>query len=56
VHFNGQGGGGGGGGGGGRGGGGNQAEPGTYLVTVTVNGKSMTKPVIVQQDVWLQER
>ncbi|HYV99009.1 MAG TPA: hypothetical protein VE967_16255, partial [Gemmatimonadaceae bacterium] len=45
---------GGGGGGGGRGGGGG-VEAGTYLVTLTVNGKSMSKPVIVIEDVWLRK-
>jgi hypothetical protein len=31
-------------------------EAGTYIVTLTVNGKSYTKPVTVLQDRWLQER
>ena len=30
-------------------------DPGTYIVTLTVNGKTMTKPVSVLQDVWLRE-
>ncbi|MEO7274024.1 MAG: hypothetical protein ABIX28_16465, partial [Vicinamibacterales bacterium] len=43
--------------GGGRGGGANQAvEPGTYVATLTVNGKTSTKSVTVLQDVWLRER
>jgi hypothetical protein len=50
----GRGGGGGGGGGGGRGGGGGgSVDPGTYLVTITVGGRSTTKPVLVLQDRWL---
>jgi hypothetical protein len=48
--------GGGGRGGGGRGGAGGAVEPGTYLVTVTANGRTMTKPVIVLADIWLGER
>ena len=53
-----QGGGGGGfgGGGGGRGGGGGGVEPGTYLVTLSVGGKTISKPVTVLQDRWLNER
>jgi photosystem II stability/assembly factor-like uncharacterized protein len=43
------------GGGGGRGGGAS-VEPGTYIVTLSVNGQTMTKPVTVLQDVWLNER
>jgi hypothetical protein len=31
-------------------------DPGTYIATLTVNGKTMTKPVTVLQDVWLSER
>jgi hypothetical protein len=47
----------GGGGGGGFGGFGGQAvEPGTYVVTLTVDGRSYTKPVTVLQDEWLDER
>ena len=46
----------GGGGGGGRGGGGGTVEPGTYLVTLTVAGKTLTKPMTVLQDQWLGER
>jgi photosystem II stability/assembly factor-like uncharacterized protein len=48
------------GGAGGAGGGGRGGPPpvdaGTYVVTLTVNGKSYTKPVTVLQDRWLQER
>jgi len=44
------GGGGRGGGGGGGGGGGNAVTPGTYLVKLTVNGQSFTKPVEVLED------
>jgi len=50
-----QGGFGGGGFGGGRGGGG-AVEPGTYLVTLEVGGKKLTKPLQVLQDRWLNER
>jgi photosystem II stability/assembly factor-like uncharacterized protein len=32
------------------------AEPGTYVVTLTANGKTSSKPVQVLQDVWLRER
>jgi hypothetical protein len=49
-------GGGGGGGGGGRGGGGVPVEPGTYMVTLDVSGKTFTKPVSVIGDQWLRER
>jgi hypothetical protein len=49
-------GGGGGGGGGGRGGAGQAVEPGTYIVTLTAGGKTLTKPVSVLQDRWLSER
>ena len=53
----GQGGGGGGGGGGGRGGGGGQqVEPGTYVVTLDVGGKKLTKSVTVLQDIWMSQR
>ena len=45
-----------GGGGGGRGGGGGGVEPGTYIVTLTANGKTLTKPVTVLQDRWLGEK
>jgi photosystem II stability/assembly factor-like uncharacterized protein len=48
-------GGGGGGGGGGRGGAG-AVEPGTYIVTLEVGGKKLTKPLQVLQDRWLNER
>ena len=51
----GQGGGGGGGGGGGRGGGG-ALGPGTYIVTLEVGGRKLTKPLEVLQDRWLNER
>lgn len=45
------------GGGGGRGGfGGAGVEPGTYIVTLTVGDKKMTKSVTVLQDLWLKER
>ena len=44
-----------GGGGGGRGGGG-AVEPGTYIVTLEVGGKKLTKPLQVVQDRWLNER
>jgi len=47
--------GGGGGGGGGRGGAG-AVEPGTYIVTLEVGGKKLTKPLQVLQDRWLNER
>jgi hypothetical protein len=47
---------GGGGGGGGRGGAPPPVEPGTYMVTLTVGGKTFTKPVSVVQDRWLGER
>jgi photosystem II stability/assembly factor-like uncharacterized protein len=45
-----------GGGFGGRGGGAAAVEPGTYLVTVSVNGKTLSKPVSVLQDRWLSEK
>jgi hypothetical protein len=48
--------GGGGGFGGGRGGAPAAVEPGTYMVTVNVNGKTLTKPVTVLQDRWLNEK
>ncbi len=49
--------GGGGGGGGGFGfGGAPPVEPGTYLVTLSVAGRTLTKPVAVLQDRWLGER
>ena len=41
--------------GGGRGGGA-AVDPGTYIVTLSANGKSVTKPLTVLQDVWLHER
>ena len=43
-------------GGGGRGGGVQTVEPGTYLVTLTAGGKTVTKPITVLQDRWLGER
>ena len=42
-------------GGGGRGGG-PAVEPGTYIVTLSANGKTLTKPLTVLQDVWMNER
>jgi hypothetical protein len=42
--------------GGGRGGGAAAVDPGTYIVTLSANGKSVTKPLTVLQDVWLNER
>ncbi len=45
----------GGGGGGFGGGGGAGVEPGTYNVVLTVNGKTITKPVKVIEDVWMNE-
>ena len=47
---------GGGGGGGGRGGGVQAVEPGTYVVTLNVGGKTETKSATVLQDRWLAER
>jgi photosystem II stability/assembly factor-like uncharacterized protein len=45
------------GGGGARGGlGGPPVEPGTYLATLTANGKTVSKPVQVLQDAWLREK
>jgi photosystem II stability/assembly factor-like uncharacterized protein len=44
------------GGGGGRGGVAPPVEPGTYIVTLTAGGKTLTKPVTVLQDRWLGER
>ena len=44
-------------GGGGRGGGGGApAQPGTYVATLTAAGKTLTKPVTVLEDRWLNER
>jgi photosystem II stability/assembly factor-like uncharacterized protein len=40
---------------GGRGGA-QAVDPGTYIVTLSVDGKTFTKPVSVLQDVWLNER
>jgi photosystem II stability/assembly factor-like uncharacterized protein len=42
-------------GGGGRGGG-QAVDPGTYIVTLSANGKTFAKPVSVLQDIWLNER
>ena len=42
--------------GGGRGAIAPSVEPGTYIVTLAVGGKTMTKPVTVLQDRWLGER
>jgi hypothetical protein len=42
--------------GGGRGGFGTTVEPGTYMVTLETAGKKITKPLVVQQDRWLEER
>ena len=39
-----------------RAGGGGGVEPGTYIVTLTANGKTLTKPVTVLQDRWLGEK
>ena len=44
------------GGGGGRGGVPQAVEPGTYIVTLAVGGKTLTRPVTVMQDRWLNER
>ena len=41
--------------GGGRGGGAS-VDPGTYIVTLSVGGKTYTKPLTVLQDIWLNER
>jgi hypothetical protein len=41
---------------GGRGGGGPAAAPGSYVVTLTVNGRDYTKPVAVLEDKWMTER
>jgi photosystem II stability/assembly factor-like uncharacterized protein len=52
-------GGGGGGGGGGRGGGGGggpQALPGAYRITLTVNGRDYSRTVLVEEDVWMDQR
>jgi hypothetical protein len=42
--------------GGGRGGFNPGVDPGTYVVTLEVGGKKLTKPVTVVQDIWLKER
>jgi hypothetical protein len=42
--------------GGGRGGQPQPVEAGTYIVTLTAGGKTMTKPVTVLEDRWLAER
>jgi photosystem II stability/assembly factor-like uncharacterized protein len=44
------------GGGGGRGGFGAGVDPGTYLVTLSMGDRRVTKPLTVLQDVWLRER
>ena len=44
-----------GGGGFGRGGGGAPVPAGTYIVTLDVAGKKLTKPVTVLEDVWMRE-
>ncbi|MFI5233531.1 MAG: WD40/YVTN/BNR-like repeat-containing protein [Gemmatimonadales bacterium] len=43
------------GGGGGRGGAGG-LQPGNYTATLTVDGKTMTKPVQLLEDIWMNER
>lgn len=48
--------GGGGGRGGGRGGAAPPVDAGTYVVTLNVAGRTLTKPVTVLQDRWLNER
>jgi photosystem II stability/assembly factor-like uncharacterized protein len=45
----------GGGGRGGRGGGGGPVAPGTYVVTLDVGGRKLTRSVWVLEDVWLRE-
>jgi photosystem II stability/assembly factor-like uncharacterized protein len=45
-----------GGAGGGRGGGGGGVDPGTYIVTLSASGKTLTKPVTVLQDQWMPAR
>jgi len=44
--------------GGGGGGFGNipSVEPGTYTVTLTVNGGALSKPLVVLEDKWMGER
>jgi hypothetical protein len=42
--------------GGGRGGGGGGVGPGTYVVTLDVGGKKLTKQVTVLQDIWLKDK
>ena len=41
---------------GGGGGGGPALEPGTYVVKLTVGGQTMSKPVTILEDVWMNER
>jgi PKD repeat protein len=31
-------------------------EPGTYTVTLTVNGRTLSKPLVVLEDKWMAER
>jgi hypothetical protein len=50
------GGGGGRGGGGGGGGGNNAVQSGTYMVKLTINGQSYSKPVEVIEDKWFKAR
>ena len=42
--------------GGGRGGAANVAGPGSYVATLTVGGKTYTKPVTVLEDKWMSPR
>jgi len=42
--------------GGGRGGAPQAVDAGTYVVTLTVGGKTLTKPAVVLQDRWLSEK
>jgi hypothetical protein len=45
-----------GGGGGGRGGGGAPVDPGTYRVSLSAGGRTLTTAVTVMEDIWLKER
>ncbi|MEA3246952.1 MAG: hypothetical protein U9Q74_12420 [Gemmatimonadota bacterium] len=47
---------GGGGGGGGRGGVGSAADPGAYVVRLSIGGKEYTKTVLVLDDRWMDDR